>query len=166
MHLVFPMVFLPCNKPLSFLSTVNFGSMGFGLAASMAAKLNEPERMSIAILGDGDFMMTLQDLETASRENIGMKVFVMNDRQYRVLNVRQKLSFGGRIYGTEHNNPDFAKLALLFGCAGYRISKREDIDPVLTAVLSETGPVVVDVLIDPEDLPPMNLEATLRMSAT
>ena len=164
MHLLFPMVFLPCNKPLSFLSTVNFGSMGFGLAASMAAKLNEPDRMSIAILGDGDFMMTLQDLETAARENIGMKVFVMNDRQYRVLNVRQKLSFGGRIYGTEHNNPDFAKLALLFGCAGYRISKREEIDPVLTAVLSETGPAVVDVLIDPEDLPPMNLEASIRMS--
>ena len=164
MHLIYPMVFLPCNRPLSFMSTVNFGSMGFGMAASMSAKLNEPERMSIAILGDGDFMMTVQDLETAARENIGIKVFVMNDRQYRVLNVRQKLSFQGRIYGTEHTNPNFAKLALLFGCAGYRIEKREDIDPVLTAVLSEQRPVVVDVLIDPEDLPPINIEANLRMS--
>jgi acetolactate synthase-1/2/3 large subunit len=164
MHLIYPMVFLPCNRPLSFMSTVNFGSMGFGMAASMSAKLNEPERMSIAILGDGDFMMTVQDLETAARENIGIKVFVMNDRQYRVLNVRQKISFQGRIYGTEHTNPNFAKLALLFGCAGYRIEKREDIDPVLTAVLSEQRPVVVDVLIDPEDLPPMNIEANLRMS--
>ncbi len=163
-HLLYPMVFLPCNRPLSFMSTVNFGSMGFGMAAAMSAKLNEPERESIAVLGDGDFMMTVQDLETASREHIGFKAFIMNDRQYRVLNIRQKLSFQGHVYGTEHGNPDFARLAMLFGCAGYRIAKREDIDPVLTAVLSETGPAVVDVLIEPEDLPPMNIEANLRMS--
>ena len=166
LHLLFPMTFMPCNHPLTFLSTVNFGSMGFGLAACMAAKLVSPERTGIAVLGDGDFMMTVQDLETAVRERIGIKVFVFNDGQYRVLNIRQRLQFQGRIYGTEHGNPDFAELARCFGAAGYRLDKAAQIEEVLDSVVSEDGPVVVDVPVDPDDLPPINIEANLRMTAS
>ena len=165
LHLLYPMTFMPCNHPLTFLSTVNFGSMGFGFAASMAAKLVFPERTAVAILGDGDFMMTVQDLETAVRERIGIKVFVLNDCQYRVLNVRQKIQFHGRIYGTEHGNPDFADLARCFGAAGYRLDRANHIEEVLNSAVSEDGPVVVDVHLDPEDLPPINVEANLRMAA-
>ncbi len=111
----------PCNQPLSFLSTVNFGAMGFGLAASMAASMVHPERAVLAILGDGDFMMTVQDLETAVREGLDIKVLILNDYQYRVLNFKQKLQFGGRVLGTEHGNPDFADLARCFGASGYRL---------------------------------------------
>ena len=160
------MTFMPCNHPLTFLSTVNFGSMGVGLAACMAAKLVSPERTGIAVLGDGDFMMTVQDLETAVRERIGIKVFVFNDGQYRVLNIRQRLQFQGRIYGTEHGNPDFAELARCFGAAGYRLDKAAQIEEVLDSVVSEDGPVVVDVPVDPDDLPPINIEANLRMTAS
>jgi acetolactate synthase-1/2/3 large subunit len=78
-HLLYAMDFMPCTEPLTFMSTVNFGSMGFGFAANLAAKAIDPERASIAMLGDGDFAMTLQDLETAVREGLGVKVFVMND---------------------------------------------------------------------------------------
>jgi len=163
-HLLYAMDFMPCTEPLTFMSTVNFGSMGFGFAANLAARAIDPKRASIAMLGDGDFAMTLQDLETAVRESLGVKVFVMNDSQYRVLNIRQKLSFAGRVHGTEHGNPDFAELARSFGAAGYRLDREELIEEVLDSALAEEGPVVVDVIIDPEDLPPLNLEATLRMS--
>ena len=163
-HLLYAMDFMPCTEPLTFMSTVNFGSMGFGFAANLAAKAIDPERASIAMLGDGDFAMTLQDLETAVREGLGVKVFVMNDSQYRVLNIRQKLSFAGRVHGTEHGNPDFAELARSFGAAGYRLDREELIEEVLDSALAEEGPVVIDVIVDPEDLPPLNLEATLRMS--
>jgi acetolactate synthase-1/2/3 large subunit len=165
LHLLFPMAFMPSRHPLTFLSTVNFGSMGFGLAACMAAKLALPERTAVAILGDGDFLMTVQDLETSVRERIGIKVFVMNDRQYGVLNVRQRLQFQGRIYGTEHGNPDFAELAESFGAAGYRLDEAEQIEEVLDAAIAEEKPVVVEVPVDPEDIPPLNLEANLRMTA-
>jgi len=165
MHLLYPMAFMPCNHPLSFLSTVNFGSMGFGLAASMTASMVHPERAVLAVLGDGDFMMTIQDLETAVREGLDIKILILNDCQYRVLNVRQKLQFGGRILGTEHGNPDFAELARCFGASGYRLDSPEQIEQVLDAAVSEKGPVVVDVIIDPEDMPPLNILATLRMSA-
>lgn len=165
MHLLYPMAFMPCNHPLTFLSTVNFGAMGFGLAASMAASMVHPERTVLAVLGDGDFMMTMQDLETAVREGLDIKVLILNDCQYRVLNVRQKLQFEGRIMGTEHGNPDFADLARCFGALGYRLDSPERIDQVLDAVVSKKGPVVVDVIIDPEDMPPLNIWANLRMSA-
>jgi acetolactate synthase-1/2/3 large subunit len=163
-HLLYAMDFMPSLGPLTFMSTVNFGSMGFGFAANMAAKAIDPDRSSVSMLGDGDFSMTMQDLETCVRENLGVKVFVMNDSQYRVLNMRQKLSFQGRVHGTEHGNADFAALAKSFGAAGYRLDREADMEAVLEKALAEEGPVVVDVTIDPEDLPPLNLEATLRMS--
>jgi acetolactate synthase I/II/III large subunit len=163
-HLLYAMDFMPSNHPRTFLSTVNFGSMGFGFAANIAAKLVYPERSAVAVLGDGDFMMTVQDLETAVRERAAVKVFVMNDNQYRVLNIRQKMSFGGRIHGTEHGNPDFAGLARDFGAAGYRIESDGEAREVVEKALAEEGPVVVEVVIDPEELPPLNLEASLRMT--
>jgi acetolactate synthase-1/2/3 large subunit len=164
MHLLYPMAFMPCNHPLTYLSTVNFGSMGFGLAAAMAAKMVHPERTVLAVLGDGDFMMTVQDLETAVREGINIKVLILNDFRYRVLNFRQKIQFGGRILGTEHGNPDFAELSRCFGASGYRLDSPGQIGEVLDTALSQKGTVVIDVIIDPEDVPPMNAEATLRMS--
>ncbi|MBN2098543.1 MAG: thiamine pyrophosphate-binding protein [Dehalococcoidia bacterium] len=165
MHLLYPMAYMPCRHPLTYLSTVNFGSMGFGLAAAMAAKLVYPDRTVVAVLGDGDFMMTMQDLETAVREHIDIKIVILNDFRYRVLNFRQRLQFSGRIIGTEHNNPDFAQVAKCFGGAGYRLDSADRVDQVLDAALAEQGLTVVDVLIDPDDVPPMNAEATLRMSA-
>ncbi|MDY6796929.1 MAG: thiamine pyrophosphate-binding protein [Actinomycetota bacterium] len=163
-HVLYAMDFLPCLEPLTYLSAVNFGAMGFGFPAAMAAKLVYPRRDVVAILGDGDFMMTLQDLETACRERIGVLVLVINDNMYRVLNLRQKMQCRGRVLGTCHGNPDFASLAESFGACGWRLEKVEDIKPVLKEALSAEGPAVVDVIIDPEDLPPMNIEATLRMS--
>lgn len=163
-HLLYPMAFLPCLEPLTYLSAVNFGAMGFGFPAALAAKLVHPEREVVAILGDGDFMMTLQDLETACREGIKVLVLVMNDHMYRVLNIRQRIQCQGRILGTCHGNPDFAALARSFGAAGWRLEKVADIQPVLREALAVEGPAVVDVVIDPDDLPPLNLEASLRMS--
>jgi acetolactate synthase-1/2/3 large subunit len=130
----------------------------------MAAKLVYPEKEVVAILGDGDFMMTLQDLETACREGIKVRVLVINDNMYRVLNIRQRVQCGGRVLGTCHGNPDFAALARSFGATGFRLEKVEDIKGTLAEALAAPGVAVVDVIIDPEDLPPLNLEATLRMS--
>jgi acetolactate synthase-1/2/3 large subunit len=163
-HLLYPMAFLPCREPLTFLSAVNFGAMGFGFPAALAAKLVYPEKEVVAILGDGDFMMTLQDLETACREGIKARVLVINDNMYRVLNLRQKVQCGGRVLGTCHGNPDFTALARSFGASGFRLERVEDITGILSEALAAPGPAVVDVIIDPNDLPPLNLEATLRMS--
>ena len=166
MHLLYPMAFMACRHPLTYLSAVNFGAMGFGLAAAMAAKAVYPERTVLAVLGDGDFLMTVQDLETVVREDLDIKVLVLNDFCYRVLNFRQRIQFGGHILGTEHGNPDFAQLAKCFGAMGYRLDAPEQVTDVLDTALAAPGPAVIDVVIDPDDMPPMNAEATLRMSAS
>ena len=164
MHVMYPMAFLPCVRPLSWLQSVNFGAMGFGFPAALAAGLIHPEKQVVVILGDGDFMMTVQDLETAVREGIRVRVLVVNDGMYRVLNFRQRMQYGGRVIGTCHGNPDFAALARSFGAAGWRLERPEEIRPVLEEALSTDGPAVVDAIVDPDDMPPANIEAALRMS--
>ncbi len=164
MHVLYPMVFIPSTRPLSYLSSGNFGAMGFGMAAGLAAKLIYPKKTVISILGDGDFMMTVQDMETAIRECIPLKIIVINDMSYRVLRMRQEIQLNGRVYGTLHGNPDFRSLAESFGAAGFCLEGPEDIDDVLQAFLSEDGPALIDVKADPEDIPPTNLEAALGMS--
>jgi acetolactate synthase-1/2/3 large subunit len=164
-HDTYPIAYMPCKYPLSSFPLSNFGSMGFGMAAAMAAKSVYPDRTVVAVLGDGDFMMTMQDLETAVREGFNIKILILNDFRYGVLNLRQRLQFGGRIIGTEHNNPDFAQIAKCFGAAGYRLDSPEQVDQVLDAALAEKGVAVVDVLIDRDGFPPVNAEAFLRMSA-
>jgi len=164
MHLLYPMAFMPACRPRSFLSAVNFGAMGFGFPAAMGAKLVFPDRTVVSILGDGDFLMTVQDLETAVRENIGVKILVINDNSYRVLAFRQRVQYGGHVYGSTHGNPDFLQLAISFGLPAWRVERPEQADPSLRELLSVDGPALLEVVTDPADLPPTNLEAALRMS--
>lgn len=164
MHLLYPMAFIPAQQPLTYLSAVNFGAMGFGFPAALAAKIIHPERQVAAVLGDGDFMMTVQDLETAVRERIAVRILIVNDNAYRVLAFRQRVQLGGRVYGSLHQNPDFMKLADAFDLKSWRIQEAADVDDVLTAALAESGPTLVEIVTDPNDIPPTNLEAAMHMN--
>jgi acetolactate synthase-1/2/3 large subunit len=164
LHLLYPMAFIPCQRPLTFLSAVNFGAMGFGFPAALAAKLVHPEREVIAVLGDGDFMMTVQDLESAVRERIAARIFIVNDNAYRVLAFRQKVQWQGHVYGSHHGNPDFCKLAESFGVPAWRLTEAAQVDKVLDEALIQQGPSLVEIVTGPDDLPPTNLEAALHMS--
>ena len=154
----------PAVRPLTYLASVNFGAMGFGFPAALAAGLIYPEKEVVVILGDGDFMMTLQDLETAVREGIKVRVLVINDNMYRVLNLRQRMQYGGRVIGTCHGNPDFADLARTFGASGLASGTAGGDPSGPGRGPSGRGPAVVDVIVDPDDMPPANIEAALRMS--
>lgn len=107
--------YLQREHPLGYLASSNAGTMGFGLPAAMAAKIASPERQVITFLGDGDFMMTLQELETIKRLNLNIKIFVINDNAYGILKWKQTTGEFGQSYGTEHSNPDFKLLSESFG---------------------------------------------------
>jgi acetolactate synthase-1/2/3 large subunit len=162
-HMLYVNNFLKIRKPKSFLASNNFGAMGFGFPASLAAKIIYPERPVVAVLGDGDFMMTVQDIETGVREGVVATVLILNDNSYRALRYGQKILFAGRVYGTEHRNPDIVKLAASFGATGYVIEKPAEIEPVLREALDCGRLAIVDARIDPDESAPMNLEAILRM---
>ncbi len=163
-HLLWAVDFVPCQEPLTYLSAINFGAMGFGFPGALGAKIVRPEAQLVSVIGDGDFMMTVQDLETACREGINVRILVINDFKYGVLNMRQRFQYQERFLGTEHGNPDFAAMARSFGAGGWRLEKVEDIEDVLSQALSHDGPAVVDVIVDPNDTPPLNLEAVARMT--
>ncbi len=155
--------FTRIESPRSFFAPNNFGAMGFGFPALLASGIIAPDRPCLCILGDGDFMMTLQDIETAVREGVTGVVLILNDNSYRALRYSQQILYEGRIYGTEHSNPDFVKLSEAFGAAGYLIETPDKIVPVLKEALGCGKLAIVDARIDPEDPAPANIEAILKM---
>jgi acetolactate synthase I/II/III large subunit len=155
--------FTRIESPRSYLAPNNFGAMGFGFPALLAAGIIAPERAALSILGDGDFLMTIQDIETGVREGVVGTVLILNDSSYRALRYTQQILYGGRIYGTEHRNPDFIKLAEAFGAAGYRIETPDQIEPVLKEAMGCGRLAIVDARIDPDDPAPANIEAILKM---
>ena len=155
--------FTRIETPRSFLAPNNFGTMGFGFPALLACGIITPERPVVCILGDGDFMMTLQDIETGVREGVTGTVLILNDNSYRALRYSQQVVYGGRIYGTEHTNPDFVKLAEAFGAAGFVIETPDRIVPVLEEAMACGRLAIVDARVDREDPAPANIEAILKM---
>ncbi|GEM_PF-1348686 len=139
----------------------DLGAMGFAFPAALGVKLAAPERDVYAVVGDGEFMTTVQDLETAVREKIPVKIIVINDNSYRVLYARQKAQKMGRVFGTLHTNPDFVKLAETFGVEAMAINRDEDI-PKAVKFITEPGLKLLELRISPDDFPPMNIEAALR----
>jgi len=162
-HIVYAYDYLRIKKPSSFLAATNLGAMGFAFPAALGAKVSMPERTVIAVVGDGEFMMTVHDMETAVREKIGVKVIVVNDNTYRVLYLRQKLQKMGRLIGTLHSNPDFVKLAEAFGAEAMSISSDEDIEEAVEFLMQkENKPAILELKINPDEMPPLNLEPSSR----
>lgn len=155
--------FASMENPRSFLAPNNFGAMGFGFPALLASKIVMPERPAVCVIGDGDFMMTVQDIETGVREGVVATVVILNDNSYRALRYSQQIIFGGRIHGSEHNNPDFVKLAESFGAAGFLIETPDRIEPVLKEAMNCGKLAIVDARIDVDDIAPTNLQAILKM---
>ena len=161
MHVLYAQTYLKARRPRSYLAATNHGAMGFGFPAAMAAALLG--KTGIAVVGDGEFMMTLQDLETAVREKIPVKIVVVNDNSYRVLYFRQRIQKGGRVYGTLHTNPDFAKLAEVFGAEGMVVSADSEIDDAIKAMMESENPFILDLRISPDSFAPFNPEPSVRM---
>ena len=134
------------RQPENFFYAANSGTVGFALSAAIGAATTSPDRQVICVLGDGDFTMHCQELETAVRIGANIKVVILNDFAFGAMKARQKVS-----YGTEYGNADFAALAKSFGAEGWRITKGTEIDEKVGRLLAATGPALIDVHIDLEE---------------
>ena len=134
------------------------GTMGFGLPAAVAAKLTEPERTVVVFTGDGDFLMTGQELATAVQYNANIIVLVGNNSMYGTIRLHQERDYPGRISGTDLVNPDFAEYARAFGAHGEIVEKTEDFAPAFKAAVKSGKPAVIEIRIDPDAI---SLTATL-----
>ena len=161
-HLLYAYSFLKVRSSRGFLAATNMGSMGFVFPAALGAKMAFPRREVVGVMGDGEFLMTIQDLETAVREKISPKIVVVNDNSYRVLLMRQKIQKMGRVFGTTHANPDFVKLAESFGADAMVVDSDDKIDSGIRFITGKSeAPIIVELKIDPEDLPPLNMRGSL-----
>ena len=132
----------------TFLSSGGLGTMGFGFPAAIGAKIGCPEDEVVCIAGDGSFQMNSQEMATAAINKVGVKVLIMDNRALGMVHQWQRLFYNGRYSFTELDaNPDFVKLADAYGWQAARISKPEEIDEALDAMLSAEGPYLLDVQI-------------------
>lgn len=143
--------YLPFTRPTSYLGPTS-GAMGYGMPAAIGAKLAHPEAPVVSFSGDGGFMMTIQELETAVRYNIPFVAVVVNNNLYGTIRAHQERHFPGRVVGTPLGNPNYSQLAESFGAYGVRVTRNRDFAEAFTTALQCGRPAVVEVLTDPEIL--------------
>jgi acetolactate synthase-1/2/3 large subunit len=134
-------------EPRTVLISNGYSSMGIGIPGAVAAKLVHTERNVVVVCGDGGFMMTCNELETAQRLGTGFVVVVFRDDAFGSIK-RKQLAKYGRATGTTFGNPDFVKLAESFRAKGYRPERASDLAPMLREAVGSRKLAVIDVPVD------------------
>ena len=142
----------PIDPPGSHLVSTRLGAMGCALGLAMGAKWARPDQPVITCIGDGDLMLQIGDLETMARERLNAVLIVFNN--FRLGSQRKRVEAYGPVIGVDHGNPDFAQLAELFDCRGYRVDTPGQFAGALRDALASGEPCVIDVIVDPEARPP------------
>jgi len=127
------------------------GTMGFALPAALGAKLARPAEQVVAVIGDGGYQMTVQELGTIMQYNIPVKIMVLNNSFLGMVRQWQQLFHGKRYSCTEMVNPDFIKLADAYGITARKVEKREDITGALKEMLDAKTSYFLEVVVGKED---------------
>jgi acetolactate synthase-1/2/3 large subunit len=130
------------------------GSMGYGFPAALAMKSLYPERAVVCIAGDGDFLMTGQDLATAVQYELPVIVVVADNGLYGTIRMHQERDYPGRVVATALRNPDFVAYAKAFGAFGVRVDKTADFPAAFAAAQKSGLPSIIHLKVDPEAISP------------
>ncbi len=142
--------YFPAYLPKTVLISNGYSAMGFGLPAGLAAKLVYPDRRVLVCTGDGGFLMSCAELETAVRLGLAVVVLVWQDNSYGMIKWKQQLE-GKAPFGVDFGNPDFAALARSFGAFGYQVGPDDDLSAVLEEAFHQGKPAVVAVPVDGDE---------------
>lgn len=149
-HKIWIARFFPAYAENTVLISNGFASMGFGIPAAISAKLLFPERKVIAAVGDGGFLMSMCEINTAVRLGISFVCLIFNDGGYGLIEWKEKLRYKESFH-VKFNTPDFVRIAESFGARGYRISSEDELLPVLNDALSQAVPSIIDCPVDYSD---------------
>jgi acetolactate synthase-1/2/3 large subunit len=141
------------------------GSMGYGLPAAIAAKLEHPDRPVVCFAGDGCFAMTANELGTAVQYGLSMAILIANNGMFGTIRMHQERNYPSRPNGTSLVNPDFASLARAHGAKGATVTRSEDFEAVFREALASDVPFVIDLKQDPEAITPLDTLAGVREGA-
>ncbi len=127
------------------------GTMGFALPASMGARLGQKDKTVVAIIGDGGFQMTIQELGTIAQSQIDVKILVLNNNFLGMVRQWQQLFFEGRYSFTEMTNPDFQLIAQGYGIKAMKVESREELAAKMDEFLNHKGPIFMEAVVEKEE---------------
>jgi acetolactate synthase-1/2/3 large subunit len=138
------------------------GAMGYGLPAAVAAKVVHPERVVVCVAGDGDFLMSAQELASAVQERAPIVVLLVNNGMYGTIRMHQERQFPGRVVGTDLVNPDFVALAQSYGAYAERVERSADFAAAFERALAAGRPALLELRVDPEAITPSATLSEIR----
>lgn len=139
------------KEPFRWLSSGGLGTMGFGYPAAIGAKFACPEQEVWAVVGDGGFQMTLQELQVAVEHNLDVNIALINNGFLGMVRQWQELFYDNRYSHVEMGSPDFGKLAEAYGVKFIRCSRREDLETTFAEARSHRGPVLCEFVVEMEE---------------
>ena len=139
------------NLTRSNITSGGLGTMGFALPAAIGAKMAAPEREVIAVIGDGGYQMTIQELGTIFQTQVPVKVVVLNNDFLGMVRQWQQLFFDKRYASTEMINPDFVTIAKGYYLDSERVNERKDLRPAVERMIKSKKPYVLEICVEKED---------------
>ncbi|PKV51988.1 acetolactate synthase large subunit [Aquimarina sp. MAR_2010_214] len=139
------------TKSKSNITSGGLGTMGFALPAAIGAKMGAPDREVVAIIGDGGYQMTIQELGTIFQTKVPVKVVVLNNSFLGMVRQWQQLFFDKRYASTEMVNPDFVKIAEGYHIKSTRVTKREHLQKAITEMIASTESYFLEVCVEKEN---------------
>jgi acetolactate synthase-1/2/3 large subunit len=139
------------KKRNSIVTSGGAGTMGFALPAAFGAKVAVPQREVVAIIGDGGFQMTLQELGTIAQSGLPVKIIILNNNFLGMVRQWQQLFFENRYSFVELQNPDFITIAKGFGIAGHTVSDRAELSDSLDTLLNSDKPYLLEIVCEKEE---------------
>jgi acetolactate synthase-1/2/3 large subunit len=141
------------------------GAMGYGVPAGIAASLLHPGRCVVTFTGDGDFLMTGQELATARAHGARPIVIVVDNGIYGTIRMHQEREYPGRVSGSDLANPDFALLGRAYGCAAVTLRETAQFEPAFAAALERSEPSLLHLVLDPDVITTRTTLSALRAQA-
>ncbi len=139
------------NKTKSNITSGGLGTMGFCLPAAIGAKMGAPDRDVIAVIGDGGFQMTIQELGVILQTGVNVKILILNNEFLGMVRQWQQLFFDKRYASTEMVNPDFQLLAQAYGIKAQRVSERDQLGTALKNMMEHDGSFLLEVMVGKEN---------------
>jgi acetolactate synthase-1/2/3 large subunit len=139
------------RNPRTNVTSGGLGTMGFALPAAVGASLGAPDKTVVAVIGDGGFQMTLQELGTIMQYKLKVKILILNNQFLGMVRQWQQLFFDRRYSFTEMTNPNFVQLVAAYGINGMTVKEREELDAAMEAWLSSSDAELLECIVKQED---------------
>ena len=150
-HQMFACRYAKFNSTKSSVTSGGLGTMGFALPAAIGAKMGMPEREVVAIIGDGGFQMTIQELGTIFQTKVPVKIVVLNNEFLGMVRQWQQLFFDKRYASTEMVNPNFTAIAEGYYIKAKKVTKREDLDAAVAEMMASKESYFLEVMVEKEN---------------